>query len=116
MGRLAEHMKNAVRKADLILLLLCVVATAFGCLIISSAIHDNPLRYVVVQAGAALIGVFLFFIVSSIDSDFLSEHRGLLVAFNCFMLLLIIPFGTDNGTGNKSWLDIPLLPFNIQPT
>ncbi len=115
MGKLVEHMKTAVRKADYILLLLCLVATAFSCLIISSAIHDNPVRYVLVQAGAAMIGVFLFFIVSSVDSDFLSEHRGILVAFNCFMLLLIIPFGTDNDTGNKSWLDFPFLPFQIQP-
>ena len=115
MGRLAEHIKTTIRKADLVLLLLCLVATAFGCLIISSAIHDNPVRYVLVQAGAAMIGVFLFFIVSSIDSDFLSEHRGVLIAFNCFLLLLIIPFGTDNGTGNKSWLDFPFLPVQIQP-
>ena len=115
MGRLAEHIKTTIRKADLVLLLLCLVATAFGCLIISSAIHDNPVRYVLVQAGAAMIGVFLFFIVSSIDSDFLSEHRGVLIAFNCFLLLLIIPFGTDNDTGNKSWLDFPFLPVQIQP-
>ena len=27
----------------------------------------------------------------------------------------IIPFGTDNGTGNKSWLDLPLMPVQIQP-
>ncbi len=115
MGKLFEHMRDTVRKADLILLLLCLVATSFGCLIISSAIHENPVRYVVVQAGAAMIGVFLFFIVSSIDSDFLSEHRGVLIVFNCFLLLLIIPFGTDNNTGNKSWLDFPFLPFQIQP-
>ena len=115
MNKIFGYLRDTVRKADLVLLFLCIVATSFSCLIISSAIHDNPLRYVVVQAGAALIGVFLFFIVSSIDSDFISEHRGVLIAFNCFLLLLIIPFGTDNGTGNKSWLDFPFLPVQIQP-
>ena len=115
MGKLVAHMRDTIRKADLVLLFLCLVATSFGCVIISSAIHDNPLRYVVVQAGAAMIGVFLFFIVSSIDSDFISEHRGVLIAFNCFMLLLLIPFGTDNNTGNRSWLDFPFLPVQIQP-
>ena len=116
MGKLYEYMKESIRKADPILLLLCVVASTFGCLVISSTTNaEGSIRYVLVQIGAALIGIFLFFIVSSIDSDFFSERRGLLVAFNCFLLLLIIPFGTDNGTGNKSWLDFPFLPVQIQP-
>ena len=116
MGKLFGYMRDAVRKADLILLLLCLVATAFGCLIIASATNaEGSVRYVLVQIGAAMIGVFLFFIVSSVDSDFFSEHRGWLVGFNCFMLLLLIPFGTDNNTGNKSWLDFPFLPVQIQP-
>ena len=32
-----------------------------------------------------------------------------------FLLLLLIPFGTDNNTGNRSWLDLPLMPMYIQP-
>ena len=28
---------------------------------------------------------------------------------------MLIPFGTDNNTGNRSWLDLPLIPFMIQP-
>ena len=32
-----------------------------------------------------------------------------------FLLLLLIPFGTDAGTENRSWLDFPFLPVNIQP-
>jgi len=115
-NRLYGYMKESVRKADLILLLICLVATAFGCLVICSATNaEGSLRYLFVQLGAAAIGVFLFFVISSIDSDFFSEHRTWLVALNCFMLLLIIPFGTDNGTGNKSWLDFPFLPVQIQP-
>ena len=118
MGRIFSYIKDTVRKADLVLLLLCLVATIFGCLVISSTTSaelGGSLRYVLVQVGAAVIGVFLFFIVSSVDSNFFSEHRTWLVVFNCFLLLLIIPFGTDNGTGNKSWLDIPLMPVQIQP-
>ena len=30
-------------------------------------------------------------------------------------LMMLIPFGTDLGSGNKSWLDIPILPMYIQP-
>ena len=45
----------------------------------------------------------------------LAEHRELLFLFNALLLLLLIPFGTDGGTGNRSWLDIPGFPVNIQP-
>ncbi len=116
MGKLFGYIKDTVRKADLILLLLCLVATAFGCLVIASATNaEGSVRYVLVQIGAALIGVLLFFVISSIDCDFMSEHRLLCVVFNCFLLLLLVPFGTDNGTGNRSWLDFPFLPVQIQP-
>ena len=116
MKKLFGYIKDTVRKADLILLLLCLVATAFGCLVIASATNaEGSLRYVLVQIGAATIGVFLFFIISSVDSDFFSEHRTVLVLVNCVMLLLLIPFGTDNGTGNRSWLSFPFLPVQIQP-
>lgn len=116
MGKLFNYIKDTVRKADLILLLLCLVATAFGCLVIGSTTNaEGSIRYVLVQIGAATIGVFLFFIISSIDSDFFSEHRSWAVAINCTLLLLLVPFGTDNATGNRSWLDFPFLPVQIQP-
>ena len=57
----------------------------------------------------------MYALVSSIDLDYLSEHRGLMVAFNIFLLLLLIPFGTDNNTGNRSWLHFPGFPVNVQP-
>ena len=116
MNRIVGYIKDTVRKADLILLLLCLVATSFGCLVIASATNaQGSMRYVFVQIGAAVIGVFFFFIISSMDADFFSEHRSVLVGLNCAMLLLLIPFGTDNATGNRSWLDFPFLPVQIQP-
>ena len=57
----------------------------------------------------------MYALVSSIDLDFLSEHRLAMVVFNCVLLLMLIPFGTDNGSGNRSWIDLPLMPMNIQP-
>ena len=111
-----QELKNFFRKGDMVLLLLCLITTAFGVLMIASATnHMGNLRYIIIQIIAALLGVFLYMIISSIDVDFFSEHRMALLIFNTGLLLLLIPFGTDNNTGNWSWLDIPLLPFNIQP-
>ena len=116
MGHLLNRLYDNFRKGDKVLLLLCVVTTAFGCLAVASATsYMDSLRYVLIQVSAALIGIFFYVIMSSIDAEFFSEHRLGLVIFNTFLLSLLIVFGTDNGTGNKSWLDLPLLPINIQP-
>ena len=103
----------------MVLLLLCLITSAFGCVILASATsaekfaHNGP-RYLIIQITAIVLGVLLYAIVSSLDIETLSEHRYLLVAFNILLLLMIIPFGVNRG-GNKSWLDIPGLPFMIQP-
>lgn len=113
---LFRRVLDGIRKGDKILLLLCLVATAFGCLIISSATsYTGSIRFVIVQIVASLMGLALFGFVASVDAEFFSEHRTALTAICCFLLLLLIPFGTDNDTGNKSWLDIPLMPVDIQP-
>ena len=116
MRRVFQTIREFFQKGDMILLLLCGVTTAFGCLIIASATNTmGSARYVIIQIVGALLGMLLYGMISSIDTEFFSEHRTVLVVFNTLLLLMLIPFGTDNGTGNKSWLDLPLIPFYIQP-
>ena len=116
MRQYLQELKSFFRKGDLILLLLCLITTAFGVLMISSATnHMGNLRYIIMQIVATMMGVVLYMIISAIDADFFAEHRIALVGFSIFLLLMLIPFGTDNGTGNWSWLEFPFLPFDIQP-
>ena len=106
---------DTFRKGDMLLLLMCLVATAFGCLIIASATnHADTVRYLIIQIGAAVLGIFLYVFISSVDAEFFTEHRNALVIFNTGLLLLLIPFG-ETISGNRSWLNFPFLPFNIQP-
>ena len=102
------------RKGDMLLLFLCLLTTIFGVVIVSSATawQETP-RYVIVQLAATMIGVFLYAMISSIDLDLIMEYRLFLVIFNILFLMLLIPFGKEHG-GNRSWLDIPGLPFEIQ--
>ena len=117
MRRFAARMLDAFKKGDKVLLLLCVVATAFGCLMIASATNattEGPLRYLLVQIGASCAGIFAYVLISSVDTETLAEHRTGMTVFNTFLLLLLIPFGVTV-SGNRSWLRFPFLPFNIQP-
>lgn len=110
------NLRNFFRNGDVVLLVLCVVTSAFGCLMIGSTTnHTGQLRYVYVQLGAIGLGVLVYMVISSLNVDFFSEHRMWLVVFNTILILLLIPFGTDYESGNKSWLDFPFLPVAIQP-
>lgn len=119
MRKFLDELKDFRYKGDWVLLILCLVTASFGLIVVASATNaprfNGNLRYVLVQLVAIGLGVFMFMVVSSIDVDFISEHRMTLVMFDTFLLLLLIPFGTDRGSGNRSWLDFPLLPIDIQP-
>ena len=114
-----EEIKDFPKKGDMFLLVLCLIISGFGLVCIASATtaekFDGNFRYIALQSFAVLMGVVAYIMFSSVDLDILSEHRGMLVAFNCLLLLMLIPFGDDMGSGNRSWLRIPGLPFNIQP-
>ena len=111
-----RELKSFFRKGDMVLLVMCLAISAFGCLIIASTNNYRDFtRYVIVQVAAIGLGVLSYAIMSSVDLEFFSEHRLALVIFSLGLLVLLISFGTDLGSGNKSWLDLPLIPVSIQP-
>ena len=114
MRKFFQELLDFFRKGDMILLALCLFTTIFGVVIVSSvtAWQETP-RYVIIQLVAAVLGIFLYAVISSIDLDLIMEYRLFLVIFNVLFLLLLIPFGVSHG-GNRSWLDIPGIPFEIQ--
>ncbi len=119
MQQFFSEFKNFFKKGDMVLLILCLITSAFGCVAMLSATSADKFggnaRYLIIQLAATGLGVLMYAIISSIDVETMSEYRNLLVVFNCMMLLLLIPFGDDHDTGNRSWLNIPGIPFSIQP-
>ena len=115
MRRFIQELLDFFKKGDMVLLALCLLTTAFGCVEIASATAwTGSLKSVIIQIVAAGLGVALYAVVSSIDLDLILEFRVPMFLFNCFLLFLLIPFGIEYG-GNKSWIDIPLLPIDLQP-
>ena len=114
MQEILYKLRWAIRKGDWVLLLLCIITTAFGCLIVSSATqYLDSFRYIGMQIVAACIGILFFIIMASVDAEFWLEHRLVLAVFNLLILALLIPFGEEIG-GNRSWVKFPGVPFNIQ--
>ncbi len=118
MHRYLEELKDFSKKGDMFLLVLALIVASFGLVAIASATSadkfDGNFRYIAVQSVAICLGVLVYAVVSSIDLDFLSEHRLAMVVFNCMLLLMLLsPLGTDNDSGNRSWIDLGVI--NVQP-
>ena len=114
MRKFFQEFLDFFRKGDMILLGLCLATTLYGVVILSSVTADaRATRLVVIQLVAAILGIFLYAVISSIDLDLIMEYRLPLVIFNVCFLLLLIPFGATHG-GNRSWLKFPGFPLEIQ--
>ena len=109
--------KYIVKKADMVLLGLCLVSTIYGIILIASATnYTGSYRDVIIQGAAAVIGLFAYFIFSTLDVEHYSEKWKWFFLFNLgFIALLLTPLGTGK-YGNKSWLTASWLPTSIQPS
>lgn len=106
------------QKKEWPLFFLCVGAALYGlALIFSATRYDQDLHSLVGKQAVALgVGVVLCLILSALDVRRLLEKLwwGLPI-LNLGLLLLLIPLGNDDGTGNKSWISLPGGVFNLQP-
>ena len=111
-------MKKRGKGGGSLLLRLCLAASLFGLALIYSATRYDPdLHRLPAKQGAALLaGLVLCFLLSRLDLPaLLDRFWWVLLLGNIGLLLLLIPFGNDDGTGNRSWLALPGGLFNLQP-
>lgn len=118
MRHFLDDLREFSKKGDVFLLVLCWIVAAFGLVVISSATqapkYGGNIRYVAIQFVAIALGTLMYIVFSSIDIELISEYRIVLVGINCFLLLMLLsPLGTDNDSGNRSWIDLGII--NVQP-
>lgn len=117
MKKILPVAKEFMQRADMVLFFLCFACSVFGLVIIASATatsESGSARYVLIQSIALLIGIGLFVLLTVLDIDVIVDKWPILLAFSVLILLALIPFGIDDGTGNKSW--IRFLGIGIQPS
>lgn len=116
MKKLKPHIKDYMKRADMLLLTLCVICSLFGIVVISSAAASlGPTRYVVVQTVSLIIGIGLFIMFTVIDVDVFADKWAVLVLFEIVLVaLLLTPLGYGDNTGNHAWLRFGFI--GIQPT
>lgn len=102
----------------MLLFFLCISANVFGLILIFSATRYAPSlqNAMVKQLIASLLGIASFLCFTFFDVEALVQRfKWSLFTLSVLLLLLLIPFGNDDGTGNKSWISLPGSSFNLQP-
>ena len=115
MKKAMSYAKEFFHRADIFLLVMGLICAIFGIVVISSATASyHSAKYVIVQSASLILGVFAFVVMTVLDVDVLADKWQILCAFNVVFLLLLIPFGVSDNTGNTGWLRF--FGIGIQPT
>ena len=116
MERLKRSVLNYITQTDWILIILALCCTAYGVVLVSSAtLSFNSIRLVVVQIGAACVGLVVMIIISKLDYEQLSELSKILFVLCILAMIVTLIFGTGpKGTTNRNWLDLGFI--SIQPS
>ena len=103
-------------RTDWILLGLCLAASIFGIIMISSATNLNGSGdYVRSQVLALVLGLVMYVLISFFDMEIIAEHNALIVIAGAIFLALLYPLGVAGDTGNRSWIQVPGISLMIQP-
>ena len=115
---LGRGIRDFFKKGDVVLLVLCLTASMMGLALIYSATNymsDHP-EDVIKQAVFICMGVAVYVVLTFIDVEFiLGKWWKVILILGLVILLLIIPFGVEDNTGNESWVYLPGIPFGFQP-
>ena len=71
----------------------------------------------IVQGAAALLGIGAMLFISQIDyQDICDKLTMPIYVFSLLLLVATLVFGSEGEYGSKSWINIPGIPVNIQPS
>jgi len=118
LGRLWDVLRDFFRKGDMFLLSMCLISSVFGLALIYSATRYDPALHscVVKQAMFICMGIVIYMIFTLVDIELILERSWkLLVLAGILLILMLIPFGVEGDTGNRSWMYLPGIPIGIQP-
>ncbi len=116
MKKFANRLLEIFKKGDMILLALCVASSVFGIVMIYAATYtEGNTRMIIIQAASLCAGILVYLGMTALDIDILAGQRTLLFLFNSIFIAMLLVWGIEGSTGNRSWLHFSFLPFNIQP-
>ena len=109
--------KDRLRQLDFIILICAVGMSVLSVMILWGCSELVGSRRMIVQSAAAFLGLIVMVSVSLVDYDaILSRFSIHLFVISVVLLLSVLVFGTSNDMGNKSWINIPGINLDVQPS
>ncbi len=106
--------QNILKNFDFVLLFLSVAASVFGIIMITSA-TQSPVKYVLVQSLALVLGLAAIFFIMIIDYEYLAKMSKYLYGISIILLILVlIPGIGKEENGARSWFRFGSL-ISVQP-
>ena len=121
--RLKPYIKEFFQRADIFLLVICILCSIFGITMIEKAVTGMyeggwnmsvPAKYLAVQIGSMILGIIAFVLFTVIDVDLVARQWKLLMLVDLVLLVALVLFGEDDGTGNSAW--IRFAGIGVQPS
>ena len=118
-----KNLQIFTHRADVFLLVVCLICAVISVIAVHHTTHwlaesnvraITPTKMVLVQVFSVFLGIGAFVLFTVIDPDILGEQWRWLLVLIALLLVALLVFGEDDGTGNKSW--IRFLGIGIQPS
>jgi len=116
MKEFSVSLKEKIRSVDFVVLFAVLGMNILSLVILAGASNEIGSRYLLVQSIASLLGITIMFTISFIDYDKIIKQYGIWIfGIAVFFMITVVLFG-EGDQGNKAWLRIPGVPFDIQPS
>lgn len=114
---LAEHIRSFLTYANLRMIILCITASTFGCMLVYSASYGvgDGLKGAMMQIIASIIGISVAIFISRMDYEDICSLWPIWSGISILLVLLTFtPLGLNaTGTDDTAWL--ALGPLTFQP-
>ena len=105
-----RKLADFIRESDKILVLLCLIASSFGCISILSATQylNTGMRQFLMQVICMILGLAAAFIISAFDYKIFSKYWFLIALVGLIPVVLTFFIGYAPGqTDDQAWLRLP---------
>lgn len=110
-------MWGRLKHIDLTILICTLILSGISVTVLFSVRDEYIAPMYIVQAGATLLGVAGMLFLSQIDYQDICDKLTIpLFIFSILLLMATLVFGSEGDYGSKSWINIPGVPVNIQPS
>ncbi|MBQ7545546.1 MAG: FtsW/RodA/SpoVE family cell cycle protein [Clostridia bacterium] len=122
--KILQYFRNFLRETDFMLLIPCLLLSAFGVLMVHSAtlykISSGTVmhRDTQVMLIAVLVGIFLALLISIVDYEFIIRLWPVVAVVGLVLMLALFKWGVspDGRDDAFTWIKIPKLGIMVQPS